>query len=90
MKCEQTALDQGVIVVNHIRKHGSITSKEAIMNYGITRLAARVFELRRGKYGGTFWNIKTTMMPPENGARGHGFALYTLGRPHRLRSPCDE
>lgn len=83
MKCEKTARDQAAVVIDHIRKHGSITSKEAIGRYGITRLAARVYELRHGRYGGVFWNIQTTLMETKPGAKGHGFARYTLKRPYR-------
>lgn len=33
-------------VLNHLKRHGSITSWEAIKEYGATRLAAVVSELR--------------------------------------------
>lgn len=39
-------MKQKEIVHKHIKDHGSITSMEAFSNYGITRLAARVHELR--------------------------------------------
>ena len=35
------------IIVEHIKKHGSITSLEAMTQYGIMRLASRVNDLRR-------------------------------------------
>ena len=45
-------------VLNHLEKHGSITSIEAIDMYGATRLSAIIFNLRKHGY-----NIKTVMMP---------------------------
>ena len=34
-------------VLRHIQEHGSITSLEAVMVLGITRLSARIWELER-------------------------------------------
>jgi len=34
------------IILNHLKKHKFITSWEAITQYRITRLSARIFELR--------------------------------------------
>lgn len=42
-------------VIEHLKKHGTITSMEAIEKYGATRLAAIIFDLRK-KY-----NISTIM-----------------------------
>jgi hypothetical protein len=42
---------QGEIILRHLKKYGSITSWEAIMEYGITRLSARIYELRKLGYG---------------------------------------
>ncbi|QFS87603.1 MULTISPECIES: helix-turn-helix domain-containing protein [unclassified Marinobacter] len=33
------------LIVEHVRKNGGITSWEAIQHYGITRLAARIYDL---------------------------------------------
>ena len=33
-------------ILNHFKKNGSITSMEAFQNYGITRLSARIKDLR--------------------------------------------
>lgn len=38
------------LVLNHLKKHGSITSLEAIENYGATRLSAIIFSLRKKGY----------------------------------------
>lgn len=38
-------------VLRHIKDHGSITSFEAFEEYGITRLAARISDLREDGIG---------------------------------------
>lgn len=43
-------LSQREIVIKHVEKHGSINALEAIRMYGITRLAARICELRDGPH----------------------------------------
>lgn len=40
---------QNIKILNHL-KHGSITSWEAIQKYHITRLSARVYELKQMGY----------------------------------------
>lgn len=37
-------------VLRHLKELGSITSWEAIMEYGITRLSAKIFNLRKQGY----------------------------------------
>lgn len=37
-------------ILNHLREHGDITSKEAFNKYGCTRLAARIYDLRNKGY----------------------------------------
>lgn len=34
-------------VLNHLMKFGSITTLEAFFNYGCTRLASRIYEIRQ-------------------------------------------
>lgn len=51
-KNEQTVTKQN-IVLEHLLKYGSITTWEAIQQYGITRLSAVIFILRKR------YNIKT-------------------------------
>lgn len=51
-KNEQTVTKQS-IVLEHLLKHGSITTWEAIQQYGITRLSAIIYLLRKR------YNIKT-------------------------------
>ena len=47
--------------VDHMKKYGSITSMEAFREYGITRLSARIKELREMGY-----NIVTLMVDGTN------------------------
>ena len=44
-------------VLAHLQKRGSITSWEAIQEYGATRLSAIIFDLKKKGY-----NIQTIMM----------------------------
>ncbi len=60
---------QEVLILNHLKKHKYITSWEAIQSYRITRLSARIFELRE-KGNSIITNYNTI-----NGKR---FAEYTL------------
>ena len=56
-------------MLNHLKKHKFITSWEAIQEYRITRLSARIYELRERGH-----NIITKNVS-ENGKR---FAEYSL------------
>jgi len=40
-------MTQSQVILEHLKKHGSITQKEAIDNYGIMRLGARIWDLKR-------------------------------------------
>lgn len=44
-------------VLEHLQKHGSITSWEAITEYGATRLSAIIYNLRQ------HYNIQSVSMP---------------------------
>jgi hypothetical protein len=41
---------QKILVLKHLLRYGSITDKRARDSYGITRIAARVGELRKDKW----------------------------------------
>ena len=56
-------------ILNHLKKHKFITSWEAIQEYRITRLSARIYELREKGYQILTKNIT------ENGKT---FAEYSL------------
>lgn len=55
------ATTQTNIVLFHLAQYGSITSMEAFENYGITRLSAAVFALRKRGY-----DIDTTIQHATN------------------------
>lgn len=40
-------MTQSDIILEHLKKHGSITTWQAIQKYGITRLSAKIFILRK-------------------------------------------
>jgi hypothetical protein len=61
---------QTLTVLRHLKKRGSISPIEALVTYGIPRLAARIFELREAGYG-----IVTKMKRDE---AGHTYARYRL------------
>ena len=65
-QCEQ--------VLKHMKEHGSISSIEAFFDYGITRLSARIWELRNNGY-----EIETDMMKvkSEKGVVKH-YARYQI------------
>ena len=63
-------MKQKDLVLSHLMK-GTITSMEAIYAYGITRLAARVADLRRDG-----WKISTKTIK----SNGKSFAEYRLER----------
>ena len=48
-------------ILEHFAKHGTLTSMEAFQTYGITRLAARISELREKGY-----DIRTVMVESTN------------------------
>lgn len=62
------------LILSHLRDKGTITSMEAIREYGITRLGAVIFFLREDGY-----NIDTDMVSTKN-RYGHPvrFAKYSL------------
>lgn len=43
-------MNQCEMVVEYIKEHGSISSMEAFRDLGITRLSARIWELRSSGY----------------------------------------
>ena len=62
-------------ILNHLEKHSSLTSMEAFQLYGVTRLAARIKELRDAGY-----DIKTLMFESVNRyGESVRFAKYVYG-----------
>ena len=65
---------QNQVVMAHLRTRGKLTPVQAMTNYGIMRLAARVEELRR-----LGWDIETEMVVNNDGAGGSTrYARYKL------------
>jgi isocitrate lyase len=58
-------------ILNHIKKQGSISMREAIMDYSIQSLTSRIAELRRDGY-----NIKTYQCA--HPVTGQPYARYAL------------
>jgi hypothetical protein len=71
---------QTAMILDHLRRT-SITPLEALMFYGIMRLASRIYELRSAGYG-----IVTTMI--KDLQTGKRYASYTLiSQPHQGPTP---
>lgn len=61
-------------VIKHLKEHGSITPSEAIKEYGITRLGARIWDLRDLGY-----DIETQTETSKNRFRDKtSYARYVL------------
>lgn len=43
-------MTQKEMILQHLKRHGSITPKDAIDNYGIMRLGARIYDLKSEGY----------------------------------------
>lgn len=63
-------------ILRHLRDYGSITGVEAMQEYGIQRLAARIADLRKAGVG--------IISTPATGKNRYGeatsFAVYTLAK----------
>lgn len=55
-------------ILDYMRKHGSITNREAFQHIGITRLGSAIFNLRKHGY-----NITTLMI---EGSTSEGIRYY--------------
>lgn len=58
---ENKRMTQEKAIAQHLRKCGSITSWEAFELFGITRLSARIYELRKAG-----WNITSENLTVKN------------------------
>lgn len=74
-------MNQNDMILNHLMKYGSITPREADSEYGIMRLGARVYDLRRMGY-----IIKKETVKATNrfGDPVH-FAKYTMGKKEMMQ-----
>lgn len=66
-------MTQKELVLRHMRKYGTITSWDAITEYGITRLADVILKLKRDGH-----NITRKMIRKKKGERTIAFAEYRL------------
>ena len=71
------------LIEDHIKKYGSITSWEAILNYHITRLSARIYDLKNRKKNPLF--LKAILM--KNKETGVQYVKYVLDNKNR-RTRC--
>lgn len=64
---------QAKTVLRHLKTHGHISPAKAYVVYGMTRLAASIFEIRKVGY-----EITTTIHEDE---QGHKYSEYTMAKP---------
>ena len=70
----QERISQCKTIIEHLNAYGSITQKEAVADYGIYRLSARIFDLRDLGY-----DIKTVMLTGKSRLGGtSNYAKYIL------------
>lgn len=67
-------VSQSDMVLNHMRKYGSITSMEAIDNYGATRLSGIIYALRAQGYN----IVSNRKRVPNRFGRNASIAVYSL------------
>lgn len=73
MKMQATQVET---ILKHLKNTGSITQREAIMDYSIQSLTRRITDLRDSGY-----NILS--IPKVHPVTGQRYARYTLGTPVR-------
>lgn len=67
-----TLKPQAKTVLRHLRKNGHISPAEALIVYGISRLAASIYDLRKVGYD--------IGMEMRHDAQGHKYARYTMAK----------
>ncbi len=73
---------QNQIILNHLQSGNPITARDAVMLYGIYRLSARIFDLRRKGHNITTKNITILKNTEEGSLKRHlTFAAYKLIKP---------
>ena len=68
------------LILNHIKTHGSITSKEAFELFGCTRLSVRIFDLRE----------KGIAIKTENRTEKNRYGAITTYAVYKLEEAYDE
>lgn len=71
--CSQMSSSQTQKILKHLLRYGQITSMQAINNFGCTRLAARVSDLKDKGIG-----IETEMVYKKSNGEYKHYALYRL------------
>ena len=66
-------MTQNEVILDHLKNHGGLTSLEAIRLYSITRLAARISDLRKKGY-----NILSETIRKKDGKRTIKYSRYWL------------
>ena len=66
-------MTQNEVILNHLKNYGGLTSLEAIRLYSITRLAARISDLRKKGY-----NILSETIRKKDGKRTIKYSRYWL------------
>lgn len=70
---------QKKLIENHLREYRSITSREAMAKYGVMRLAAVVFQLRKAQQvKKEYWIDATTEEAVNRYGKTSRFSRYTL------------
>jgi len=67
-------MNQKDMILRHLKRYGRITPMQALGNYGVYRLAARISDLRAAGY-----RIETTMRHLPN--RKHHAVYHLEGKP---------
>ncbi|ABQ13598.1 helix-turn-helix domain-containing protein [Dichelobacter nodosus] len=78
---KQARVTQKRLIAAHLKKHGSISSWEAIELYHCTRLGAYIYELRESG-----WDISTLRKTFTSSVTGNSgvYALYLLNESNEL------
>lgn len=66
-------MTQKELILRHLEQYGSITSWDAIMEYGVTRLADVIYRLKKDGY-----RIKSETVIKKKGERTVSFARYSM------------
>jgi hypothetical protein len=74
-------MNQNDMILSHLMKYGSITPREADSEYGIMRLGARIYELKRMGFAIKKETVKATN---RFGDPVH-FARYTMDRKEKMQ-----
>ena len=69
---ERAKMTQTQAVLNHLKKHGNISPREALLDYNVSRLAARIHELK------VDYSMKITTVRKRNPVTGLVYARYEL------------